>query len=109
MFSKKEFKSREKRSGKILEYKTYTADSDLEEKNYYKESEFDNTYITESDLKEVRFTEKINLPAITGPLPNILKNQPSYITSDDFNHQESDYDSEYEIIFENDDNDEKTL
>ncbi len=59
-FSKKKSKSREKRSIKISKHKTYTADSDLEGKNYYKKSESDNTYITESNSKEARFTKEVN-------------------------------------------------
>ena len=77
--SKKESKSREKHSVKISEYKIYTADSDLEGEDYYKESEFNDIYITELDSEEARFTEKINLmkilkkdPVMAGSLPNAL-------------------------------------
>ncbi len=56
---------------------------------------------------------------MAGPLSNILigggflifgvGNQRFYIIPDDFNHQELDCDSEYEIVFEDDDNDEEVF
>ncbi len=56
---------------------------------------------------------------MAGLLPNTLigggflisdiKNQRSYIIPDDPNQQESDYDSEYEITFKNNNNDEEAF
>ena len=58
----------------------------IQRERIIEESEFDDAYIIESDSEETRFMEEVNLSIMIGSLPNVLKNQSSYIIPDDFNH-----------------------